>query len=238
MTVRFRDLVAAERMKITTLPATWIALAVALAGHTLLGFAAGTDIVRVAGTAGPSPIGQTGTLMLAPAYALAAVAVLAAGGEHRAGQLRVTLAAVPCRDRLFAAKLATTAAFCLLASIPAALPGHLLRHAAAWPVGEWTGRFGASVAVQVLLGLVGFGFAVVASSVTVPMAVLVVLAVLGSPLLRSALPDVVRFLPHEAASSLAGMSPALGPVAGLAVLAGWAVVSVAVAWRVFVRRDG
>jgi ABC-2 type transport system permease protein len=72
--------------------------------------------------------------------------------------------------------------------------------------------------------------------------VLLILPVLISPAFQSTLPHLVKFLPHEAALSLLRMpadpATALGPVAGLLILAAWAALLVATTWKVFVRRDG
>lgn len=245
-TIRFRDVLAAELIKITTLPATWIALTLTVGANSLLGIVAATDVVRVAGQNGRIPIAELGALTLSPVYAFVAIAVFAAGCEYRGGQLRVSLAAVPGRDLLFAAKLTASTAFCLIVSIPAVLPGHLLRHLPAVRAGE-TGTDDAVVgllaflAAYLLLGLVGFGLAVVTRTVVAPLVTLLLTPVLVSPMLRGTLPHAVSLLPHEAALGLIGMpadpATALGPAAGLLVSAGWAIFSVAVAWQTFVRRD-
>ncbi|MEU3166439.1 ABC transporter [Streptosporangium sp. NPDC006930] len=244
--IRFGDVLAAELIKITTLPASWIALALGFGANGLLGIVAATDTVRVAGQDGGIPIAELGTLTLSPVYAFVAIAVFAAGGEYRGGQLRVSLAAVPGRDLLFAAKLTASAAFGLVASIPAVLPGHLLRHLPAIRAGE-TGvddavaGLLALLVAYLLLGLVGFGLAVVTRTVVTPLVTLLLTPVLVSPMLQGALPHVVSLLPHEAALSLIGMpatpATALGPVAGLLVSATWATLSVVAAWQTFVRRD-
>lgn len=183
-------------------------------------------------------------MTLAPVYAFVAVAVFAAGGEYRGGQIRVSLAAVPDRDRFFAAKLLATLVVAAAAAVPVLLPGHLIRHLAA---GGGPGAAGmaaallAEVTAYLLLSLVGHGFAVIARSAVTPLAVLVVAAIPVSPMLGGVLPEVVRLLPHEATLSFLGMpaDPALtlpGP-AGAAVLSAWAVLSAGAAWARTVRRD-
>lgn len=236
-TVRFGDALAAEWVKITTLPATWIAALVAFGVNTVLGFIAGTDAVRVAGHDGAVPIVRLGTLMLAPVHVFIAIAVFAAGSEYRGGQLRVSLAAVPDRNRLFAAKLIVSTVLSLIASIPVVLPGYVVQHAAALPAGEIAVGLTALLTAYLLLGLIGHGFAVIARSITTPLVVLFITPVLVAPTLRGAAPYLVTFLPHEAALSLAGMPADLHPVAGLLVLAGWAALLVSAAWTVFLHRD-
>lgn len=242
--IRLSDVVRAELTKIRTLPVTWLCLAIAVTANTLLGVLAATDVMRVAGQAGEIPIARLGTVMLAPVYAFAAVAVFAAGGEYRTGQLRVSLAAVPDRNRFFLAKLLATSAVAAAAAVPVLLPGHLVRHLAAGgapEAGAAATAFLAEVAAYLLLSLVGHGFAVLAKSVVTPPAVLVVLAVLASPTLGGVLPGAVRLLPHEATLSFLGTAtdPALTlpRPAGLAVLLAWAVLSTGAAWAFIVRRN-
>jgi ABC-2 type transport system permease protein len=233
--IRLADLLRAELTKTRTLPATWVALGVASAANLALGLLAATDAVRLAGRDGPVAIGQLGTLMVAPVYVFVAIAVFAAGSEYRAGQLRVSLAAVPDRHRLAAAKLAAVTAACLLAALPAVLPGHLVQPVPA------VADLAALLAVYLLLSLIGYGFAVVARGVVAPLAVLFVTPVLISPALRGSMPDAVRLLPHEAALSLLGLpadpATALDRTGGLLTLIAWAGLSVGAGWAAVVRRD-
>jgi ABC-2 type transport system permease protein len=238
--IRFVDLLAAELTKIRTLPATWVALAVAVVANALLGVLAATDVVRLAGSDGSAPIGQFGTLMMSPAYAFVSIAVFAGGSEYRGRQIRVSLTAVPRRTRLSAAKLAATLAVGLPAAVLVVVPGYLVQRAGHPPAGATIGDAARLVGVYLLLSLVGYGFAVLARSVVTPIAVLVILPVLVSPILRVAVPRVVEFLPHESALSFLAVfdqPAALCRSAGLAVLIAWTMVSVGAAWVLFVRRD-
>jgi ABC-2 type transport system permease protein len=243
--IRFGDVLAAEFAKIRTLPATWLALAIALPANLLLGILAAGDVVRIAGRDGQTAIGEFGTLMVAPVYAFVAIAVHAAGSEYRAGQVRVSRAAVPHRNRLYTAKLTAVAAVSVVAAFPALLSGYLSQHAAAIGGGRLgtaavAGDVAARLTVYLLLSLIGFGFAVIARGVVTPLAVLVGTPVLISPMLWSALPDLVRFLPHEAALSLLGLAghpAALPRTGGLLTLLGWAALFVAGAWADASRRD-
>ncbi|GAA3959456.1 hypothetical protein [Actinoplanes auranticolor] len=229
--IGFGDLLAAELIKIRTLPAIRIALAGTLLANGVLGILAATDAVRVAGPDGPVPITRLGGPLLAPVYVFVAIAVFAAGSEFRGGQVRVSLLAVPRRARLFAAKSTVCALVSVLAAVLVAVP---FPHAA-------TGTaFPALVTAYLLLALVGYGFAVIARTVVIPLAVLSAAALLVAPMLRGVLPDLVRYLPHDAALSLAGLPggpEALGRAGGLLVLLSWAAACVAAAGLVFVRRD-
>jgi ABC-2 type transport system permease protein len=238
-----KALLTAELTKIRTLPATWIALALATVANTVLGVVAATDAVRIATRDGAVAVDQFGTLMLAPGYAFIAIAVAAAGTEYRGGQLRVSMAAAPDRTRWFCAKLAATAVVALVAAIPAVLPGLLVQHAAApeTDVGRTVTDLLALLTAYLLLSLVGLGFAVLARGLVTPLAVLVILPVLVSTTLAGLFPSVVRFLPHEATLSFLGRAAnpptSLERGAGLLVLTGWALLFVGVAWALIVRRD-
>lgn len=231
--IRLIDLVAAELIKIRSLPATWIALAVAVTANTALGFIAATDVVRLAGEAGPTSIARIGTLMLAPVYAYLAIAVFAAGTEYRNGQLRLSLAAVPSRARFLAAKLLTTMVVSLLAAVPVVVPSLALRHT--------LGDLGRYLTAYLLLALIAYGFAFIVRTVVAAIAVLVALPIVLSTTLGGLWPNAVRLLPHESALSLLRMpadpATALSPGAGLLTLTVWAAVSVATSWVLVIRRD-
>ncbi|MFF4989473.1 hypothetical protein ACFY19_19935 [Streptosporangium saharense] len=216
----------AEFTRIRTLPATWIALAVTLAANTLLGLLAATDTVRVATSDGQVAIAQLGTVMLAPVYAFLAVPVFAAGRE-----LRISLLATPDRTRFLLAKLLTSAGTTIVAAPVLLLPGLLVRHA--------VDDLFTEVTAYLLLGLVGCGFAVLTRTAVTPLAVLLALPVLVSPMLAGLLPGLVRLLPHEATLSFLGTSTgsALSRTAGFWVLLAWAAGFVGAAWVATVRRD-
>jgi ABC-2 type transport system permease protein len=229
------NLVRAELTKIRTLRATWLALAVAFAGNTLLAVLARTDAVRIAGADGSVPIDRIGTLMLAPVYAFIAVVVYATGSEYRSGQIRVSLTAVPDRRSLAAAKLGAITLVSVAAVVPAVLPAVVIR-----PDGTASDLL-LSAAVHLMLSLIGCGFAVLARSLITPLAVLFILPVMVSPLLRSALPGVVKFLPHEAALSLLGApTDPVGDLTrggGLLVLVSWTVLFLGAAGASLIIRD-
>jgi ABC-2 type transport system permease protein len=236
--IRLTDLVTAELTKLRTLPAGWIGLAVALVLNTALGFVVGTGRVRLAGAGGTTPIARFGTVMLAPAYVLLAVPVIAAGGEYSGGQFRVSLTAVPARHRFFAAKLLVSAAVTAVAAVLVVAPGYVFEHGSATTVGGLADR----ALAYLLLGLTGFGMAALARSVVTPIAVLVILPVLVSTTLDDLVPGLVRLLPNEAILSFLGMAadPELTlarPVGG-AVATAWATLLIALGWFATARRDG
>jgi ABC-2 type transport system permease protein len=185
------NLLTAELSKIVTLPATWIALVVAAIGET---WARG---------------------VLLPVYAVAAVAVQAAGSEYRGGQLRVTLAAAPRRGRLYAAKLAASVG-------------------SAGAAGCVVFAFSAHWALMWLLGLLlsgtGAGLATVTRGSLVPLAGLGVAALAS---MAGLLPWARGLLPHDAMAGALDHKPG-----SLLVLAAWAGVSIAAGGLSLHRRDG
>ncbi|GII05778.1 hypothetical protein [Planobispora takensis] len=240
--IKLSDLVRAEVTKIRALPATWVALALALTADALLGLLAATDVVRLAGHDGQIAIAQSGTVLLAPVYAFVAVPVFTAGGEYRGGQVRVSLLAVPDRNRFFLSKLLAILGVLAVAVLPVVLPGGVAQHALGdADAGEAVDALFTKAVAYLLLGLVAYGSAVLARTVVTPLAVLVVLPVLVSPLLRGLSPEVTRLLPHEATLSFLGMPEgpdlALDRPVGLSVVLAWAVLSIGAAWAVTARRD-
>ncbi|WP_218961769.1 hypothetical protein [Actinomyces ruminis] len=97
--IRRRDIVAGEVTKLVTAPSTLIMVAVATCANLVLavvdvsgvGFYTHPDQVE------PASISSFGMVMFAPVYAFLVLPVYAAAGEHRGGQLRMTLLAVPDR---------------------------------------------------------------------------------------------------------------------------------------------
>jgi ABC-2 type transport system permease protein len=244
--IRLADVVGAEVTKIRTLPATWIAFAIAVVANTLLGIVAATDVIHIAGQAGPVDITHFGMVMLAPAYAFIAIAVFAAGSEYRGGQLRLSLAAVPDRNRFLVAKLIAIAGVTVPAAAVALLPGFVIQHADAVSTGDLgmgpaTVDFGRLVIAYVLLSLVGSGFGLVAKTVVAPIAVLFAMPILISTTLGGTFPNVVRLLPHEATLGFldipTNLATGLGRGAGLLVLTTWAALFLGAGWALVSRRD-
>ncbi|MEV6345454.1 hypothetical protein [Actinoplanes sp. NPDC051851] len=223
-------LLTAELTKIRTLPAVWLALGVALPSGVLLGL--------LTGAGGSVSIGAPGLVALVPAYVLVAVPAFAGGSEYRHGQLRLSLLAVPSRGHLFAAKLLASTAVTVALAVIVAAPGYLLERG----VSATAAGLGARILAYVLLGLIGFGLAVLTRSAVTSIGALVLLPVLVSTTLGGLAPGLVRVLPHEAVLAFLGLTTGLPhPLpapAGLAVVAAWAALMVAVARSATIRRDG
>ncbi|WP_416903167.1 ABC transporter permease [Micromonospora echinospora] len=183
--VRFRDLVAAEWIKLWSLRSTWGALGLILLAT--VGFAVHasldtrrrwadwpTDRREVLNPLWDAFPQQTQLFVVLAASSVGAVAV---GGEYASGLFRTTFAAVPARGAVAAAKLA------VLAAVTTALG--LLGSATAFGVSQaiLAGRGGVSV------GEPGALRAIVASALLVPLCTLVG-AGLGA-LVRHAAPAIV-----------------------------------------------
>ncbi|MEV1145057.1 hypothetical protein [Micromonospora sp. NPDC049799] len=111
--VRFRDLVAAEWIKMWSLRSTWWALGLILV--SMVGLAAYAALATTGGWAGWSPEQRSLHSPLGDAFpdeaqlfvvlAASAVGTVAVGGEYASGLFRGTFAAVPRRGAVAAAKV-------------------------------------------------------------------------------------------------------------------------------------
>lgn len=227
---------ASELVKLATLPAARAAslgtvtvsagLAALMAGAEHAPADAATTVLQLV------VFLQAGTVLLG---------VLATASEYTGGQIRTTLIATPRRARL----LLTKTGACLLASgltgaatVAAGLGG-------AWAVAEG-GLLGevspwqlAGAAVHLaLLGLLAHLLAVVTRSLLTPLAAVLGLVLIASPLL-SGLTEHARWLPDRAGQLLylPGSDTLLTPWTGALVLCGWVLVTGAVAALAFTRRD-
>ncbi|MCC2335065.1 hypothetical protein [Cellulomonas wangsupingiae] len=236
---------AAELTKVRTLPSAWAVVGAALVADMVLAVLARDDTLRLAGADGGTPLGQVGSLMLAPVYVFAALGAIAAGSEYTGGQLRSSLLATPDRARSFRAHLAVAAGVSAAAALVVVAPAYLVQHAGALGAGTLGPRDAvtavlALVSAYTLVSVLAFGFAVLARGAVVPLVVLVVAALLVAPTLRGALPQVIALLPQDAALSAVGTPEgpdALTRGAGLGVLTAWVAACVAAASVTFARRD-
>ncbi|GIG68859.1 ABC transporter permease [Phytomonospora endophytica] len=194
--------------------------------------------------------------------ALAAVlAVLVIGGEYGSGMIRATVAAVPRRGVVFAAKSVVVSGVVVAAGTVAVL-GSLLAGRFVLPGRGFTAAHGhappsladgptlraaaGSVLYLVLIALIGLGVAAVvrdsATGIGLVLGLLYLLPVIGGvvgdPGLRRVL---ATFAPTSAGlgvratTDLAGLP--LAPWAGLAVTAGWAAVALTVGGVLLKARD-
>jgi ABC-2 type transport system permease protein len=239
-----RHALHAEWTKLRTAPGTAVLLAAAVvltAGASAMAAA----IVKCPGScsADTTKISLTG-VMLGQA-AVATLAVLAMSSEYSTGMIRVTLAAMPRRPALLAAKAAVVTGVVLAAGAIAVgaslLAGRLLE-----PGNGFTARHGfvtlslahgptlraaaGSVLYLALVALLSLGAATAlrdtAMAITVVLGLLYVLPILGDVILNPVWQHrVERWAPTDAGLAIQatrnlGTLP-IGPWAGLGVLAAW-----------------
>jgi ABC-2 type transport system permease protein len=170
--------------------------------------------------------------------------------EIRHGTIRPTFLVTPWRDRVVAAKAATSiligAGFGLAASAVAAAVGTATLRARGIDVlldsGDYTLLIAGGAAAAALWAAIGVGVgAIVRNQVPALIGLCVWLLFVENLLLGDVanLSDIARFLPGAAAQGLAGQDPdtLLTPAVGLVLLTFYAAAAVIVAARATARRD-
>ncbi len=190
------------------------------------------------------------------------VAVLAVSGEYATGMIRVTLAAVPRRGVMLAAKAVVVTGAALAAGVLAVggsllagrliLPGHGFSPVHGYPdlslgTGAVLRAAGGSVLYLALIALLSLGVAAAVREAAVAIGVVLGLLYLfpilgqvaGSAAWQRHLEQVgpmTAGLEIQASTGLRGLP--IGPWAGLGVLAAWAAAALAAGGLVFRFRDG
>jgi ABC-2 type transport system permease protein len=242
---RFRAASRMEWIKLRTLRSTWWTLAATVAGAVAIAVAVGAHTEKASGDLTDNVLAG-----VAPGLLLIGVlGVLTMSGEHSSGLIRVTLAAVPDRPLLLAAKAAVfggaalavgeATAFLSFAAGRAALPARIPPPALGQPgVLRAVLLAGAGFA---LVGLFGLGLGTVIRHSAAALAVYAGAVFVVGQLLVAVAPSVVRFVPLAiVGDSLAVSRPAgdaLSPWSGLALLALYAAVSLTAGGLLLARRD-
>lgn len=235
MTRQVLGAVAAELIKIRTLPAAVATALGSVVAAAVLAWALATAAVNdrsdadaVAIVLGTVPLLQVGPVLLG---------VLAVASEHAGTQVRTTLTAVPDRATALAGK---TAAFLVAATVTsgascaAGLAAAVLATGAGappWPVAG-------AIAHLVLVGLLAFALTVLLRALVPALVGMLGLLLVAPPLLAS-VTEHARWLPDRAGRALyaPGSDAVLTPLTGGLVMAGWiAVVGGAAIWG-FLARD-
>jgi ABC-2 type transport system permease protein len=246
----FRGVVAGEWTKFWSLRSSWITLGVSLLLLAAIGVIAALTyspgvVQGPPGSAGASDaVGVALTGSTFASLAIGVLGVLVAAGEYSTGMIRSTVAAVPSRLPVIAAKglvfgltafiVATAGAFIAFLAGSPLISGEAI----ALGLGD-AGVLRSLVGAGLYLALVGvFGVALgmLLRSSAGGIAVLVSLLLIV-PGLTTLLPDswadtIGPYLPGNAGSAVMTLHQAdgsLGPWAGLAVFAGWVAVSLAAA---------
>jgi ABC-2 type transport system permease protein len=251
----------AEWTKLSTLASTfWLLLATVALTVTVSAAAAATARCPSGGCAvDPAKISLTG-IYLGQAT-VAVLAVMAVSGEYGTGMIRVTLAAMPRRVTVLAAKAAVltglvvvTGAIAVLGSLLAGrliLPGHGIGPSHGYPALSFTdgpvirAGFG-SVLYLALIALLGLGAATAVREAAAAIGVVLGLLYLF-PIIAAVAdgPDLARHI-EQLGPMTAGLaiqastglhSLPIGPWAGLAVLAAWAAGALALGGLLLRRLD-
>jgi ABC-2 type transport system permease protein len=247
---RFPQALRMEWIKLRSLRSTWWALAVTVAGAVGIAVAVGFNTKDAAADLTNNALAGIALGLLMTGV----LGVLVMTGEYSSGMIRATLAAIPNRPLVLAAKAAVfgavalavgqAAAFIAFFAGSAALPEEVPAPALGQP-----GVLRAVVlggAGYCLIGLIGLGLGAIIRHTPAAIAVLVGGVYVVAQLVSAFAPAIMPYLPIAiVANSLSVVQPVpiegqlhfLSPWAGLGVLCGYAAVTlVAGAW-LLARRD-
>ncbi len=260
MSATLRDAVFAEWTKLRSISGNaWLLLAATAVTVATSGLATSVEKCSAGCTTDPAKLSLTG-IQLGQAIVVI-VAVTLVSGEYSNGMIRFSLAAVPRRSVMLAAKatvisvvVAVVSAVAVLGSVLAGqvfLPGNGFTAAnGAAPLSLGSGLMlraaGGSVLYLVLTALLSIGLATAlrdsALAVSVVLGLLYIVPVIGYTLLNHAWQDrIERFAPMSAGLAIQSTrnlsTLPIGPWAGLGVLAAWAVAALVAGWALLLWRD-
>ncbi|MGW5159599.1 ABC transporter permease [Nonomuraea wenchangensis] len=240
MTNHFCNALAAELVKLRTLPATLITLAATVLGPTTLAIAFTAGRERLGGSDSAAEValrvveyGQIGFILLA---------ILTVATEYGGSQMRTTLTAMPGRTLLMTAKATAyvvTALPTALLTIAAPLVAALLTPGMRWSGEQADALLGAGLYL-VLIGLLGYAVAALIRDLIAALVAALSIVLVLPPLLSS-VTTLARYLPSHAGMRMYAIEPTLRedltPGQGAATLIVWLALALAVAAASFVRRD-
>jgi len=251
----------AEWIKLRTLPGTgWLLLGV-VAVTVVIGAALSASVACSPAAAchvDVTKLSLTGTYLGQAVVAI--VAVLAVSGEYATGMIRITLAAMPRRTTVLAAKAAVVTAATLAAGVPAVLgsvlagrlilPGHGYTPAHGYPElslanGTVLRAATGTVLYLALIALLSLGIATAVRDAAVAIGVVLGLLYLFPILTQVASGSAARRLEQigpmtagleiQASTGLSHLP--IAPWPGLAVLAAWAAAALLAGALLLHRRD-
>ena len=242
---RFRHAARMEWVKLRTLRSVKWSLLIALAGMIAIGIAAGSNTRNPRGDVTNNILagGALGSLMFA------LLGVLVVTSEYSSGTIRSTLAAIPHRPLVLAAKTTVFGVVALVTGEVATFAGFLsgaafVRAGVPHPALSNPTVLRAVVMSGAYLGLVGLIGLAIGTMIRHGAAAIAVLVavVFAAPLAGGAQTRIGQFLPELIyANSLGATKPVSGfnvsPWAGLAIICGYTVVLLAVGGWLLVRRD-
>jgi ABC-type transport system involved in multi-copper enzyme maturation permease subunit len=252
------DVARCEWTKLRTVRSTWWSLLIVLAGMIAIGLficaaiAARWDQLPEAVRLKIDPTTRSLSGLFVAQLATGVLGVLAITSEYATGTIRATLAAVPRRHTVLAAKIAVLAvpvfaistAACAAAFLAgqAVLAARGIGASIASP-GELRAVIGAGLYLTVLalLGL-GLGAALrhTAGAISGFTGLVLILPLLVTPLPSPWGRDIVKYLPANAGQAILNVHPTpgfLAPWTGFAVLCAWALAALATAAWLINRRD-
>jgi ABC-2 type transport system permease protein len=247
--VRFPEAARMEWIKLRSLRSTWWVLALTVAGAVGIAVAVGVNTEDAAADLTNNALAGIALGLLL----VGALGVLAMTGEYSSGTIRATLAAVPNRPLVLAAKAAVFGALALAAGEAAAFVA-FFAGGAALPAGvpaPTLGQPGVLRAVVLggagycLIGLLGVGVGAIVRSSPAAIAVLVGGVYVLAQLVAGFATWMMAWLPIAiVANSLSVTRPAgddqirfLSPWAGLGVLGLYAAAALAAGAVLLARRD-
>jgi hypothetical protein len=252
------DVARCEWTKLRTVRSTWWSLLIVLAGMIAIGLficaamVARWDQLPEAVRVKFDPTSRSLNGLFVAQLATGVLGVLAITSEYATGTIRATLAAVPRRRTVLAAKAAVLAVPVFVVSTVACAAAFLAGQAvlAAKDIGvsiagpgELRAVIGAGLylTVMALLGL-GLGAALrhTAGAISGFTGLVLILPLLVSPLPSPWGRDIAEYLPANAGQAILNVHPTLGflaPWTGFAVLCAWALAALATATWLINRRD-
>ena len=252
------DTIRSEWTKLRTVRTTWYCLLVVLAGSIAVG-----SLVSAAFVSNWAKMSATERATFDPTFrslsglflaqlAVGVLGVLAITAEYSSGMIRSTLAAVPDRREVLAAKVAALAPVALAVSTIACIGSFLVGQAIL------SGKdIGVSIAhpavLRAVLGgglyltalaLFGLGLGTICRRTAAGLSAFVGL-VLVAPVVVRMLPsswgnNIAKFLPSEAGQALVSVRTAsnqLSPWTGFAILCAWTAAALVVGGFLIARRD-
>jgi ABC-2 type transport system permease protein len=246
------DVIHSEWTKLRTLRSTWWSVIAAV----VIAVGLGALICLGNSTHGSTPPEDPASLSLAGMFlaqvAFAIVGVLAMSGEYSTGMIRTTLAAVPQRGYVLAAKTIVlgVAAFVLVTAtaFAAFFVGQSILSRANFDIG-----IGAPGVLRVIIGaglyttvliLLAMALAAIlrntAGTITAVIGIIFVIPIIVALLPSRWQDDIGRYTPANAGTAIVNVTQqdhSLGPWAGFGVFCIWAVVAAVIAWWTLRRRD-
>jgi ABC-2 type transport system permease protein len=246
---RFWHAARMEWIKLRSLRSTWWVLAVTVAGAVAIAVAVGVNTKDAAADLTNNALAGISLGLLL----MGVLGVLVMTGEYSSGMIRATLAAIPNRPLVLAAKAAVFGVVALVAGEAAAFIAFFAGNAAlpGTITGPALGQPGVLRAVVLsgagfcLIGLLGLGLGAIIRHTPAAIAVLVGGVYVLAQLVGAVANSVVGYLPISiVADSLGAVKPMgqgdvhiLSPWTGLGVLCLYAAVTLGIGGWLLVRRD-